>query len=1116
MPHVDTNEREYQGWLLGELRASKKPPVTDVTQETTVAGLFPDIIFWKDRDAGIGLATCELKDTSTPANDSEMLQNGNRKCLDVGARLLVTWNMSATVVWSAHPAGPRQLWEYDSIPVPGPKGWRRVQSALRSRAKELMADLIRYDAERIPPPRAKLDSTFFVDAISSAVERLVPIYTRILQDRRLEAAKWAASQGVPTDDQFETAARHVVYRLVGKLLFYHALSNYRGDLPRIVKIPVDPPSEFLSELNRYFEKARQIDYQAIFEPRWPDDLVPTREAVRVLVAFSQGLAHADLRKLSVDIVGRVFENIIPEEDRHRLGQYFTEDTVSDLLNAFALRSGTESVLDPACGTGSILLRSYEFLRKLGKRSHGDALAQIWGNDLADFPTELATINLYRLEPDNFDEYPRILHSDFFDLRPASRHEFPPPKSRTLGERIGVPLPTFDAVVGNPPYVRYQKIGEATRSPAAYKEKLRKLAPSLTSEADLYVYFFIHARAFLRDGGTLAFVTSNAWLENEYGLKLQQLFTTRWRIVAIMESRCEPWFENAKVNTVITILEKVPDSTFMREGHAQLDKNLVRFVSFKKPLAGIVEVGPHHASRVDRFLRLRAEVEATASSNDGRDLRIRVVPQGDLRSEVAIASEINKWGLYLRAPDCYLRLRAAHGGPLVGLRDVMTVDFGTLTGRNEFWAPQPTHAAYEHLQRVERRFRVRILHKIKDCDRYVVESAHCRSELFYCDETMRDLAGTQALKYIQWGARQRDETGTHWKESGEAARRPQWYTTRRPVRGDVVFQMMINDRHVCPANPHRYAVLNNALAGSVTRRKDSALVVAILNSVWMYLSLELEGRINFGEGLLKVERIDLLNMRMPDPHLIKEGGHDARIMEAWQRLQVRSPLPIHEEVAQSDRQALDEAVFDFLELTQPERRAVREAIVELCENRKKIARLRKQRQTARRSRDSDLVIEDILSEIIPNGFRRFPEDFIPPGMPCREVTTPAGGLEVVYAPRMEGQEGLFGSSSKYRLRGSGSYVIEVDTENEVQFLHRAQTGSSRTVQVPRHPSDLQGMLSAYQVYCDDVHRALFEAVHQRVFRASVAEQLVGKIMKESSVRIDDLEIPRAARSRTRRG
>src|SRR5205823_3277102 len=71
--------------------------------------------------------------------------------------------------------------------------------------------------------------------------------------------------------------------------------------------------------------------------------------------------------------------------------------------------------------------------------------------------------------------------------------------------------------------------------------------------------------------------SIAWLDVNYGDVLQRFFCDRFKIVAVLESRCEPWFTEASVNTVLTIIERCDDAKHR-------DNHLVKFVKVKKRLA----------------------------------------------------------------------------------------------------------------------------------------------------------------------------------------------------------------------------------------------------------------------------------------------------------------------------------------------------------------------------------------------------------------------------------------------------------------------------------------------------------------------------------------------------
>ncbi|MBS1823669.1 MAG: Eco57I restriction-modification methylase domain-containing protein [Acidobacteria bacterium] len=74
---------------------------------------------------------------------------------------------------------------------------------------------------------------------------------------------------------------------------------------------------------------------------------------------------------------------------------------------------------------------------------------------------------------------------------------------------------FDFVVGNPPYVRQERI------PDPLLTEYRRRYQTLFDRADLYVPFFERALDLLAEGGAVGFICANRWLKNRYGAPLRE-------------------------------------------------------------------------------------------------------------------------------------------------------------------------------------------------------------------------------------------------------------------------------------------------------------------------------------------------------------------------------------------------------------------------------------------------------------------------------------------------------------------------------------------------------------------------------------------------------------------
>ncbi len=92
----------------------------------------------------------------------------------------------------------------------------------------------------------------------------------------------------------------------------------------------------------------------------------------------------------------------------------------------------------------------------------------------------------------------------------------------LGERAG-----FDVVIGNPPYVRQEKLWED-------KPFFQEHYAVYHGVADLFVYFFAQGLRLLRQGGRLAYISSNSWLRANYATPLRRHLRTQTTIEAIID------------------------------------------------------------------------------------------------------------------------------------------------------------------------------------------------------------------------------------------------------------------------------------------------------------------------------------------------------------------------------------------------------------------------------------------------------------------------------------------------------------------------------------------------------------------------------------------------------
>jgi adenine-specific DNA-methyltransferase len=107
---------------------------------------------------------------------------------------------------------------------------------------------------------------------------------------------------------------------------------------------------------------------------------------------------------------------------------------------------------------------------------------------------------------------------------------------------------FDVVIGNPPYVRQEKIKKD-------KPLLKKQGYEVfTSTADLYVYFYEKGYELLKQKGILAYITSNKWMRAKYGENLRKFLKEKTTIIKLIDFGGYRVFEQT-VDTCILLFKK---------------------------------------------------------------------------------------------------------------------------------------------------------------------------------------------------------------------------------------------------------------------------------------------------------------------------------------------------------------------------------------------------------------------------------------------------------------------------------------------------------------------------------------------------------------------------------
>jgi hypothetical protein len=110
---------------------------------------------------------------------------------------------------------------------------------------------------------------------------------------------------------------------------------------------------------------------------------------------------------------------------------------------------------------------------------------------------------------------------------------------------------FDAVIGNPPYVRQESLGEL-------KSYFKNHYETFHGMADLYTYFIERALKLLSKGGRFGYIVSNKWMKASYGKPLRN-WLKNFGIEQVIDFGDLPVFRSAAAYPSILIITKIINS-----------------------------------------------------------------------------------------------------------------------------------------------------------------------------------------------------------------------------------------------------------------------------------------------------------------------------------------------------------------------------------------------------------------------------------------------------------------------------------------------------------------------------------------------------------------------------
>lgn len=1062
--------------------------------------------------------TGEVKMPDSPKGkspfDGELVEDAYEKASRKGVPYYFTWNVRDFVLFQTHK---------DNVPfmdrrVEGPKhvadatvsdDVRRpeVAASIQAFLERFLEDFAALDAGKRPIQDLPLDRRFMLrleaaleEPISFTEEELGKIcrkdstFRNKLNNWMLYEQGWDVAQ----DEEglrinHARAARLTCYGLVTRLVFYEVLRRRFRVLAPLTGMKPQTSQELSQTLSARFAEAitYSLDYETIFRQADLGSELPFLhpDAHRAWGSLIANIEDFDFSRLDFDVIGRMYEQLINPAERRLYGQFYTSPDVVDLINSFCIRSHDDSVLDPACGGATFLVRGYARKRVLAARAnvvtdHQKLLREIFGVDIGLLPSQLATINLAVRHVGAESNYPQIARSNFFDAERGYPLLHLP---LTGGATRDVVLANLDAVVGNPPYIRQEDIGQELKKRMSnqFAKEWPKQTP-LSGRSDIYAYFFTHAGAMLKPEGYLGFVTSVGWLDTDYGFRLQEFLLNNFRIIAVIESQVEKWFEDARVTTAVTIVKREDDEARRRE-------NIVRFIQLRKPLAEIYSEAlkaplseENEDQRQADMDAVRDLIEEIASNQTTDYWRVRVRKQKDLwdagRLSLTAGEDVGdggprhpteytggKWGQYIRGPDVWFDLLDVVEKHMVPLAHLATVRRGFTSGIDKFYCVRdvteeevrrlPKADEFQSkwgitqrdtrkvrivrdgdggLHLVEARFMEPEFHSLMEAKSVVIRAEDVSHSVINAAVSRAALRGTRLGEYVRYAEEEGWNTGPTVESR---ANNGPWYDLGLPPkeeRSPIFWPKAQQYRHIVPWNLDKLPCKDRLYDVWPKGHDNPKLLWAVLNSSIAALAKHQFGRPAGIEGNLDTHVIDVNAMLVPDIRMASDEEAQRAVAAVEQMTKRSACRTLPEEFVLHDRQDLDDAVLEILGISDPGKRIelrsrIYAALAELygaTRERELIA----QKDRSRSKRKSETTPGDMADELWDQhlgslSLLEFPLDFVRSGPSRTSIDLPAGPVEVGTAMFDTGKRLRTGT---IRVGGTDGVIIDIGSLSQARF------------------------------------------------------------------------------------
>jgi len=896
MAKVTYNERSWAIDVISTIEvflANKSWHFKGAGGESTISNnkksLFPDVLLFKDHTKDIIVQGWELKMPDTQINDAELISNAIKKAQILKRDSFILWNVKSAVLYTRNGDTFEVLKSWNDININSRIEVKPNEQLWKNLLFEILSDLNNFFesgaiAEVTSREILSIDEVIDV-VLENTNDTAETLKAKARTNRQLDAEInlwWNSSSNEygftssQTDHKLPTLSMVILTDWIFKIVFAHILKKHFNEAREIENI--DSATAIVDAIGILTSISQKCDFWNIFRSNLGQPYI-SETAWSELRELNQFLTTVNIEAIDIEILHQLLQSTVVTAKRKVAGQFSTPKKLADLLTRLTIDDKTKTVIDPCCGTGTIIKQAYELKEEYGVNSD-DILNSIWASDKHSFPIQLSTLSMAK--PSNIGRIINVFSSDVIDLNIGDTLEFQDPNN---GEIVEKEFPIVDYVVSNLPFIKSKEMKVLNPNIVDINDWIKEEAETtetLSGKSDIFAYIPFYLHQFLSENGKIGLILSNAWLGTDYGEIFLELFQKFFKIEFVVISGKGKWFHNADVVTTILVASKKDPKI------TTADNNEISFCTLTESLEEIVDI--------------KILSDNIIVNRESENLSIN-------RYSMAQINAFENFGIPWSGYFSNLNWIDNVKEKFINTSDIFHFTRGERRGWNPMFYPAIKH-------NIEQEYIKPVLKHLRGTTNLECVS---NAEAFCCSrsvEELENLGHNGALAWINSFENQRNGTN---RPLPEVLAKPNMYWYEMSTENMADFVANVNyDKSLFIAKFENRSFIDQRMIGFSIRdefqQENKTLYLALLNST---VSLFLIESFGFGRGLgaldLRATKFER-DFKILNPNILT-NDQKLQIVELFRPLMQRNRLPIEQELESADRIVFENTLMEIYDISE---------------------------------------------------------------------------------------------------------------------------------------------------------------------------------------------------------